>query len=126
LLTTSTVYNKWHETELERWLSDHDIPYPTPAERGDLEKLVKDNWGSKVVSPYSAWDATQLQSFLRAKGDEAAANAGATKDSLVEKVKTYWYDTEERAEDAYNSVKEWIFDRYVALLCVMSLRESRR
>ena len=46
-----TAYNKWHETELERWLSDHDIPYPTPADRKDLENLVKSNWQSKIQAP---------------------------------------------------------------------------
>lgn len=28
-----------------------DIPYPTPADRKDLEKLVKSNWNSKVQAP---------------------------------------------------------------------------
>lgn len=50
----AVAYNKWHETELERWLSDHDIPYPTPADRKDLENLVKDNWQDKVVDPIVA------------------------------------------------------------------------
>ena len=63
------MYNKWHETELERWLSDHgmsllsvphclvflirmlDIPYPTPADRKDLENLVSTNWESRVQVP---------------------------------------------------------------------------
>jgi hypothetical protein len=49
-----TAYNKWHETELERWLSDHDVPYPTPADRKDLENLVKQNWQAKVVDPVSS------------------------------------------------------------------------
>ena len=48
-----SAYNKWHETELERWLSDHDIPYPTPADRKDLENLVKENWQDKVIGPAS-------------------------------------------------------------------------
>lgn len=51
---SKAAYNKWHETELERWLSDHDIPYPTPADRKDLENLVKDNWQVNVVDPISA------------------------------------------------------------------------
>lgn len=77
------VYNKWHETELERWLSDHDIPYPSPADRKDLENRVKDNWQAKVVDPVSAtgekiddhygnaktwifdsWTESSLKSFL--------------------------------------------------------------
>lgn len=62
------MYNKWHETELERWLSDHgmkysffrcarvltndkDIPHPSPADRRDLENLVKTNWDTKVQKP---------------------------------------------------------------------------
>jgi hypothetical protein len=53
-LTLLLAYNKWHETELERWLSDHDVPYPTPADRKDLENLVKENWQAKVVEPATA------------------------------------------------------------------------
>ena len=53
------VYNKWHQTELERWLSDHDVPYPAAADRKDLESLIKDNWQTKIVDPAtSAGDKT--------------------------------------------------------------------
>jgi hypothetical protein len=31
-------------------------------------------------------------------------------------VRNYWYETEEKAEDAWASVKDWIFDRYVFTL----------
>ena len=48
------AYNKWHETELERWLSDHDVPYPKAADRKDLENLVKDNWQVNVVDPLAS------------------------------------------------------------------------
>jgi hypothetical protein len=30
---------------------------------------------------------------------------------LVAEVKNYWYEAEEKAEDAWASVKDWIFDR---------------
>lgn len=108
---SSIVYNKWHETELERWLSDHDIPYPTPADRKDLENLVKDNWQSKIVQPYSDWDTNQLSFYLKQKGVETKDSAEASKDGLLAQVKDAWYETEENAEDAYTSVKDWIFDR---------------
>ncbi|KAK2733710.1 hypothetical protein FQN55_003165 [Onygenales sp. PD_40] len=81
------VYNKWHETELERWLSDHDIPYPKPADRKDLENLVKTNWESRVHAPLShtaehatdtlsnakdwifdTWSDSQLKNFLDKHG----------------------------------------------------------
>jgi hypothetical protein len=111
-LTLSTiVYNKWHETELERWLSDHNVPYPAPADRKDLENLVKDNWQSKVATPYNDWEAPQLQSYLKQKGVETKDAATDNKDSLISQVKAYWYEAEDKAEDAWTSVKDWIFDR---------------
>lgn len=110
-ILTSSVYNKWHETELERWLSDHNIPYPTPADRKDLENLVKDNWQSKIAQPYNDWDSTQLTSYLKQKGVETKDTASANTDGLIAQVKNYWYETEDKAEDAWTSVKDWIFDR---------------
>ncbi|KAF2084964.1 hypothetical protein K490DRAFT_21626, partial [Saccharata proteae CBS 121410] len=106
------AYNKWHETELERWLSDHNVLYPTPADRKDLENLVKDNWNSKVAQPYNDWDTNQLQSYLGSKGQQAKKGAENNKDSLIESVKAYWYETEDQASDAYNSVKDWVFDSW--------------
>jgi len=106
------VYNKWHETELERWLSDNNVPYPSPADRKDLENLVKDNWQGKVASPYNEWDTTQLQSYLKQKGVETKDTAAANKDGLVAQVKGLWYETEDKAESAWSSVKDWIFDRW--------------
>lgn len=116
LLTRPCVnlaYNKWHETELERWLSDHNIPYPTPADRKDLENLVKDNWNSKIVQPYNEWDTARLQSYLGQKGYDLKQGAADSRDSLVETVKSYWGETEDQATDAYSKVRDWIFDRYV-------------
>lgn len=112
MLTSLAVYNKWHETELERWLSDNNIPYPSPADRKDLENLVKENWQTKVASPYSDWNADQLSAYLKEKGVDAKDVAGENKDGLVSQVKKYWYETEDKAEDAWNSVKDWVFDRY--------------
>jgi len=109
---SKAVYNKWHETELERWLSDHDIPYPTPADRKDLENLVKDNWQSKIAQPYNDWSPSQLSSYLQQKGVETKDAAAANKDNLIVQVKNSWYETEDKAEDAYSSVKDWIFDSW--------------
>ncbi|OJJ39181.1 hypothetical protein ASPWEDRAFT_49226 [Aspergillus wentii DTO 134E9] len=84
---SKAVYNRWHETELERWLSDHDIPYPTPADRKDLEDLMKSNWDMKVQKPlaqmtdqssdqlhhakewiFDTWSDSQLKAFLDRHG----------------------------------------------------------
>lgn len=106
------AYNKWHETELERWLSDHNVPYPTPADRKDLENLVKNNWQSKVATPYHDWDTPQLHHYLKSKGYQAKKGSEETKDSLVTQVKHYWTDSVDTASDSYVSVKDWFFDSW--------------
>jgi hypothetical protein len=93
-------------------LSDHDISYPTPADRKDLESLVKENWQTKVTSPYNDWDTNQLNSYLKQKGVETKDAAAKDKDGLISQVKNTWYETEEKAEDAWSSVKDWIFDSW--------------
>ncbi|KAI9682475.1 MAG: hypothetical protein M1829_000267 [Trizodia sp. TS-e1964] len=106
------AYNKWHETELERWLSDNNIPYPTPADRKDLENLIKQNWQSKVASPYADWDTAQLNAYLQSKGKQVQESAQGSKESLVTQVKGLWYETEEQADAAWSNVKDWIFDSW--------------
>lgn len=106
------AYNKWHETELERWLSDHDIPYPTPADRALLEKTIGDNWENYVASPYKNWDNAQLTNYLSQKGVDVKDSAAASKDSLVSQVKGVWYETDDKASEAYSSVKDWILDSW--------------
>lgn len=109
---SSAVYNKWHETELERWLSDHNVPYPTPADRKDLENLVKDNWNAYAVQPYNSWDAAQLQKWLSSQGYEVKKGAEKNKDGLASQVQGYWTETADSADKAYTDVKDWIFDTY--------------
>ena len=107
----SVVYNKWHETELERWLSDHNVPYPTPADRKNLESLVKTNWNDKVGSPYKDWQPKQLNAYLKSKGVEVQKGSQKNKDSLLTQVKGYWHESTSQASAAYGSVKDWVFDR---------------
>lgn len=111
LTILSTAYNKWHETELERWLSDHDVPFPTAADRKDLVDLVKSHWEDKVATPYNSWDSEQLQSYLASKGAEVKKGTEKNKDSLLEQVKGYWYETADQASDSYSSVQDWVFNR---------------
>lgn len=109
---SNAAYNKWHENELERWLSDHDVPYPTPADRKDLEKLVQKNWESNVVSPYKSWDAAKLSEYLKLKGIETKDAAASNKDLLVNQVQDTWYESEDKAQTAWSSVKDWILDTW--------------
>jgi len=107
-----TAYNKWHETELERWLSDNNIPYPTPSDRKDLETLIKSNWNDRVVAPYNSWDTNQLQKYLSARGEDVKKGAESNKNSLVAQVQSSWSDSEDKVNEAYDSVKNWIFDSW--------------
>ncbi|KAH8732458.1 hypothetical protein GQ44DRAFT_641110 [Phaeosphaeriaceae sp. PMI808] len=107
-----TVYDKWHETELERWLSDHGIPHPSPSDRKNLQKAVAENWNDKIVTPYNSWDAQSLQNYLTVKGQQAKKGTEKDAKSLAEQVKVYWTETEDSTNQAYNSVKDWIFDSW--------------
>lgn len=109
---SKAAYNKWHETELERWLADNDVPYPTPADRKDLEKLVEKNWDDKVVEPYRGWDTAKLTSYLKHKGVESKESAEETRDSLIARVKSSWYETEDKAQNGWLNVKDWILDTW--------------
>jgi hypothetical protein len=106
------AYNKWHETELERWLTDHNIPHPKAADRKDLENLVKDNWESNVMKPYNEWSVKQLSDYLASQGQQVKKGAEQNKDALVNQVKSSWYETEDQANEGYFSVKNWIFDTW--------------
>ncbi|KAG9786486.1 hypothetical protein KCU95_g8349, partial [Aureobasidium melanogenum] len=109
---SKAAYNKWHETELERWLSDHDVPYPTPADRKDLVDLVKNNWNDKVAQPYNTWDTKQLQNYITSSGQQVKKGTEQNKDSLISQVKSYWSETADQASDAYSSVQDWVFDSW--------------
>ncbi|XXG98604.1 hypothetical protein Hte_004929 [Hypoxylon texense] len=109
---SKAAYNKWHETELERWLSDHDIPYPTPADRKDLENLIQKNWDSYAVSPYKNWDSDKLTEYLQTKGIETKESAKSGKDSLISQVQNAWYETEDKAQTAWTSVSDWFLDTW--------------
>ncbi len=109
---SSPAYNKWHETELERWLADHDIPHSTPTDRKDLHNLVQKNWKEHVVTPYNSWDTGKLASYLESKGIKAARETEQDKNWLLSQVKSAWYETDETAQTAYVNVKDWILDSW--------------
>lgn len=88
------------------------MPYPTPADRKDLVDLVKNHWEDKVVQPYNSWDTNQMQSYLSSQGQQVQKSAEKNKDSLLVQIKQYWHETADQASDSYNSVHDWIFDRY--------------
>ncbi|EXJ87821.1 hypothetical protein A1O1_04748 [Capronia coronata CBS 617.96] len=125
----TAVYNKWHETELERWLSDHDVPYPSPADRKDLENLVKDNWQAKVVEPvatagsktnehygsvkdwiFDSWSDSSLKAFL--DYHKIPAPQPRTRDSLLTTVRQN-YDTVAKKIGEYAAYPgDWLYSTW--------------
>lgn len=105
------VYNAWHKTELEKWLDDHDIPYPAAADRKDLADAVAKNWDKATTAAYETWDDNRLRTWLEKRAIEFDANA--KKDYLIDQVKSNWYGATAEAESSWESVKDWIFDSYI-------------
>merc|ERR1712225_127909 len=95
---SKSVYNKWHETELERWLSDHNVPYPTPYDRAQLETAVKDELLAavrlnrhKAATGWSAWTfdtwtTENLKKYLASSGNKAAEKASKQADASREQL----------------------------------------
>ncbi|KAG6011960.1 hypothetical protein E4U54_007793 [Claviceps lovelessii] len=109
---SKAVYNKWHQTELERWLTDHDVSYPKASDRKDLESLVKSHWDDVVAQPYSRWSIAELTAYLREKGQDAQTVAEESKDSLLSQVKSNWYETEDAAVQGWANAKDWMLDTW--------------
>lgn len=88
------------------------MPYPAPADRKELEKLVEANWDTHVVAPYREWDTNKLTGYLKQKGVESKESTEATRDSLLSQVKGAWYETEDKAQHGWINVKDWILDTW--------------
>ena len=74
--------------------------------------MVEKNWNDFVIEPYKKWDTADLSAYLQAKGKKAGAEAEATKDSLLSQVKANWYETEDNAQQAWSTSKDWILDTW--------------
>lgn len=72
---------------------------------------MKNNWQSKIGSPYSEWEPAQLSSYLKSKGYEVKKGTEQNKDSLISQVKANWHENADSASDSYHSMKDWIFDK---------------
>ena len=70
------------------------------------------NWDTHVVAPYREWDTEKLTGYLKHKGVETKESAEETRDSLITQVKNAWYETEDKAQDGWLSVKDWILDTW--------------
>ena len=91
-------------------MSDNNVPYPTPADRKDLQDLVQKNWEDNVVKPYNKWDTNQLQNYITSKGKEVKKGTEKNKDNLIQQVQGYWTETVDQTNEAWLKVEGWIFD----------------
>ncbi|KAJ5211751.1 uncharacterized protein N7498_003397 [Penicillium cinerascens] len=126
---SKAVYNKWHETELERWLSDHDIPHPAPADRKDLENLVKTNWDSKVQKPlgqaadsvsdelhqarewvFDTWSDSQLKAFLDRHG--IPAPQPRKRDVLIKTARENYESVANKVGETAAYPGNWLYEQW--------------
>ncbi|EGE80179.1 hypothetical protein, variant [Blastomyces dermatitidis ER-3] len=126
---SKAVYNRWHETELERWLSDHDIPYPTPADRKDLEELVKSNWESRIHIPithtaehvseslgdakewiFDTWSDSQLKTFLDRHG--IASPQSSKRDKLLAAVRENYEAIAQKLGHTTLYPGNWLYEQW--------------
>jgi hypothetical protein len=126
---SKAVYNKWHETELERWLSDHDIPHPSPADRRDLENLVKTNWDTRVQKPlgdfadqandqihhakewiFDTWSDTQLKAFLDRHG--IPAPQPRKRDVLIKAVRENYEKVATKVGETASYPGDWVYENW--------------
>lgn len=126
---SKAIYNKWHETELERWLSDHDIPYPSPADRRDLENLVKTNWDSRVQKPlghaaeqfsdevhhakewvFDTWSDSQLKAFLDRHG--IPAPQPRKHDILIKTARENYEAVAKKAGETASYPGNWLYEQW--------------
>ncbi|KAJ5290412.1 uncharacterized protein N7443_010665 [Penicillium atrosanguineum] len=126
---SKAVYNKWHETELERWLSDHDIPYPSPADRRDLENLVKSNWDSRVQKPlgqasdtisdelhqarewvFDTWSDSQLKAFLDRHG--IPAPQPRKRDVLIKTARENYESVANKVGETASYPGNWLYEQW--------------
>jgi hypothetical protein len=73
---------------------------------------VQSNWDNHAVAPYRNWDTEKLNHYLKQKGVESKDGAAATKDSLIDQVKGLWYESEDKAQNAWVNTKDWILDSW--------------
>ncbi|KAJ5918923.1 hypothetical protein N7454_010067 [Penicillium verhagenii] len=126
---SKAVYNKWHETELERWLSDHDIPHPSPADRRDLESLVKSHWETKVQRPlgavadqvtdefhyakewvFDSWSDSQLKSFLDYHG--IPAPQPRKRDVLIKTARENYETIAKKVGETAAYPGNWVYEQW--------------
>ncbi|KAL4800506.1 hypothetical protein BDV19DRAFT_353149 [Aspergillus venezuelensis] len=123
------VYNKWHETELERWLADHDIPFPSPADRRNLENAVKTNWDVKVQKPlgqlsdqagnhwentrewiFDTWSDSQLKAFLDRHG--VPAPQPRRRDTLLKTARENYETVAKKLGEAAHYPGNWLYEEW--------------
>ncbi|KAL2868287.1 double-strand break repair enhancer MSC1 [Aspergillus lucknowensis] len=123
------VYNKWHETELERWLSDHGIPYPSPADRKNLENAVKSNWGIRVQKPFGqisdqalerwentkewifdTWTDSQLKAFL--DRHSIPSPQPRRRDVLLKTARENYESIAKKLGEAAHYPGNWLYDQW--------------
>ena len=118
---TDRLYDKWHETDLERWLSDHDIPYPAASDRKDLVDLVGKNWEQTEAASENAyanvkgwifdtWSESALKSFLDRHG--IPNPQPRTRDSLLATARENYQTVADKLGESSAYPGNWLYEAW--------------
>lgn len=106
-----------------------DIPYPTPADRKDLESLVKTNWESKVSAPianvagatvdsydnvkdyvFDTWTESQIKAFLDKNG--IPAPQPRKRDSLIATARENYESVAKKLGQSTYYPGNWLYEAW--------------
>lgn len=99
----SNIYDTWHESQLERWLDEHRIPFPHPSDRQALLDKVSKNWDS-IKPSYASWDTAKLGEWLEVYG--LKSKQPSTREQLQSDIKESWDSVADKLADQKNVVFE--------------------
>ncbi|KAL2361553.1 hypothetical protein RJZ56_005585 [Blastomyces dermatitidis] len=111
------------------WFSKADIPYPTPADRKDLEELVKSNWESRIHIPithtaehvseslgdakewiFDTWSDSQLKTFLDRHG--IASPQSSKRDKLLAAVRENYEAIAQKLGHTTLYPGNWLYEQW--------------
>ncbi|RJE20934.1 hypothetical protein PHISCL_06727 [Aspergillus sclerotialis] len=123
------VSSPWLQNHLYGAYQESDIPYPSPADRRDLENLVKGSWDSKVQKPmgeltdygsdqfhhakewiFDTWSDSQLKAFL----DRHAIPAPQPRrrDVLLKTARENYEAIAKKIGETASYPGDWIYDQW--------------
>jgi len=83
-------FENWHQSDLQRWLSDHSIPYSGDSDKNTLTSLVREKWNKLYESVGDSDLIDQLSSIGLSKSDSREGMLDSIRNWHNEKLANGW------------------------------------